>query len=530
MGLYGVQSKQSIFFVAIWAGLGMAGICGQCYATEETKPALMSNQDQSKRVTDASPSMALNPDALPEMPAGGSAAASPWESNLWMRVASGFSIPDLEGSLVERHERSYADDPDRLRKLIERAKPYLYYIVNEVERRGMPMEIALLPMIESAFNPYANSPAHASGLWQIMPATGRHLGLSQNHERDERLDVMAATHSALDYLEYLHTLFPDWQLALAAYNWGEGSLGRSVSRNQNKGLLVDYWTISMPRETRNYVPKLQALKNIIRNPSAYGVEIPIIPDRPYFRSVMIDKPMVVEHVAQLADISVREFSSLNPAFKKTVINGSGNPYRLLVPVEKAPALEQGIKGGGNRLLGGSVGAVFNPSAWAVNQVANGEPAAELSSKTVLSEATPSVNGVKGEVRQGAGETLVLPAVVVKPELQMTDEEEEEVAAPVVRWQEYRILRRDTLQGIGERYGVSVEDIVRWNHLKTRRAHPGHILRLRVERSAVPVRKLKHGDDTKTIKRESKTARHHARLSKRGHPSASVVRRVKNKKR
>ncbi|MES2205729.1 MAG: transglycosylase SLT domain-containing protein [Pseudomonadota bacterium] len=450
-----------------------------------------------------------NPDALPNISAG-TAVISPWDTSLWTRLIDGFSIPDLNGKIVEKQERVYANQPDYLRKLIERGRPYLYYVANEVERRGMPMEIALLPMIESAFNPNASSRAHALGLWQIIPSTGRNLGLSQSREHDERRDVMAATRSALDYLEYLHHLFPDWQLALAAYNWGEGALGRSVSRNQTRGLPVDYWSVAMPSETRSYFPKLQALKNIIRNPETYGIEIPAIPDRPYFRSVAIDKKIGVENAARLADISVNEFSSLNPAFKNPYINGASNKYRLLIPVEKAETFEERIKGQAVTKIAKSKENLSKVSS-GKNVLSNGDTKqGETTSQFVLlpdSNQVP-VNGLKGEVRLGAGETLSVPQDIVQPELNASSAEEDE-DDQTIKWVQHRVKSRETLTLIAKHYGVDIEDIQRWNHMEDTAIHKGKVLRLRVlvqEAVSQSSSKLRHHVKGKAIIKRSRHSR------------------------
>ncbi len=296
---------------------------------------------------------------------------------------------------------------------------------------------------------------------------------------------MAATRSALDYLEYLHHLFPDWQLALAAYNWGEGALGRSVSRNQSRGLPVDYWSISMPHETRSYFPKLQALKNIIRNPGSYGIEIPVIPDRPYFRSVAIDKRIGVENAARLADISVNEFSSLNPAFKNPYINGASNKYRLLIPVEKAETFEERIKGQAVINIANAKKEstlVVSAGKYPIN---NENKHDEMMSQFVLLPETHQVpvSGLKGEVRLGAGETLSVPQDIVQPELNASSHESEEDDDgdddKTIQWVQHKVKSRETLIRIAKHYGVDVEDIQRWNHMKDTEIQKGEMLRLRV---------------------------------------------------
>jgi membrane-bound lytic murein transglycosylase D len=181
--------------------------------------------------------------------------------DLWSRLRAGFAMPELDTALVRDRERWYATRPDYVQRMTERGSRYLFHIVEEVEKRGMPTELALLPFIESAFNPQAMSSAKASGMWQFMPATGRNFELRQNVFRDDRRDVLASTRAALDYLGKLHGMFGDWQLALAAYNWGEGNVQRAIARNRRAGLPTNSARLRMPDETRLYLPKLQAVKN-----------------------------------------------------------------------------------------------------------------------------------------------------------------------------------------------------------------------------------------------------------------------------
>ncbi|HET7033516.1 MAG TPA: transglycosylase SLT domain-containing protein, partial [Casimicrobiaceae bacterium] len=209
----------------------------------------------------------------------------PQADDLWTRIRRGYAIPDIDDPLVAKWEEWYSTRPDYIARMIDRSRRYLYYIVVEVEERHMPLEIALLPMVESAYNPNAMSVARASGIWQFTPSTGTHYGLQQNWWFDSRRDVIAATGGALNYLQKLYGDFNDWQLALAAYNWGEGNVARSIAKNQAKNLPADYASIKMPDETRNYLPKLQAIKNIVRDPEKYGLELGDIPDAPYFAVV-----------------------------------------------------------------------------------------------------------------------------------------------------------------------------------------------------------------------------------------------------
>ena len=208
-------------------------------------------------------------------------------SDLWVRIRQGMGMADLRGPRVQRRENWYASRPDYIQRMTERSGRYLFHIVEEIERRQMPMELALLPFIESAFNPEAVSSARAAGMWQFMPATGKSFDLKQNAFRDERRDVLASTEAALDYLQQLHDRFGDWHLALAAYNWGQGNVNRAITRNARAGLPTAYTDLKMPLETQDYVPKLQAVKNIVMRPEAFGVTLPEIDNHPFFNSVTI---------------------------------------------------------------------------------------------------------------------------------------------------------------------------------------------------------------------------------------------------
>lgn len=255
------------------------------------------------------------------------------QGDLWGRLREGFRLAPLDSELIQEHEEWYAARPDYVQRMIERSKRYLFHITDEVEKRGMPAEIALLPMIESAFNPVAYSRSHASGIWQFIPSTGKNFGLEQNATFDGRRDVVQATRAALDYLQKLYDMFGSWELALAAYNWGEGSVSRAIAKNQAKGLPTDYLSLSLPPETRNYVPRLLAVKNIVNNPNRYGLKIASIPNRPYFIAVPTPQKMDVKVAAELADISVSEFNNLNPAHKRSVI--SKTDTHILLPADKA---------------------------------------------------------------------------------------------------------------------------------------------------------------------------------------------------
>ena len=253
--------------------------------------------------------------------------------DLWHRIRKGFAIADLKGPLVTQKQKQYAARPEYLQRIIGRSKLYLYHIVEEIERRGLPMELALLPMVESAFNPMAYSRAHASGIWQFIPGTGKRFELEQNSWYDGRRDIVDSTSAALDYLTKLHSMHKDWHLALASYNWGENAVRRAVARNKAQRKKTDYASLGMPKETRHYIPKLQALENIIANPDKFGIDLDAIPNQPYF-AVVTELPDIDVHVAaKLADMSVQEFIALNPAFSRPLIRSSAT-RRLILPADK----------------------------------------------------------------------------------------------------------------------------------------------------------------------------------------------------
>ncbi len=255
------------------------------------------------------------------------------ESDLWQRVRRGFVMGELNSPLVQDQELWYANRPDYIKRFVERGSRYLYHIMEEVEKRGMPTEIVLLPIIESAFNPQAYSRANASGMWQFIPSTGKNFGLKQDWMTDNRRDVLLSTNAALDYLSKLYGMFNSWEHAFAAYNCGEGCVGRAIAYNQKRGLPTDFSSLRLPNETKAYVPKLIAVKNIILSPASYGVDLPPVENRPFFSIVPAPEKIDVSLAAKLAEMETESFNQLNPAFNKPVAS-SGTGF-FLVPVEHA---------------------------------------------------------------------------------------------------------------------------------------------------------------------------------------------------
>jgi len=254
--------------------------------------------------------------------------------NLWDRIRSGFAMPHLESPLVDRWQASYLARPQVLKGILERSRRYLFHVVEEASRRGMPLELALLPMVESGYNPAALSSAQASGLWQFIPSTARDYKLHLTPDYDARRDIAASTSAALDYLQVLHDLFGDWHLALAAYNWGEKSVARAIEQNAARGLRTDFASLSLPEETRNYLPKLQALKNLIAYAETFKLELEPIANQPYFTTIANDRSIDFALAARLSGVSLQELNSLNPGHNGAAVSKNG-ASGLVLPVEQA---------------------------------------------------------------------------------------------------------------------------------------------------------------------------------------------------
>jgi membrane-bound lytic murein transglycosylase D len=387
--------------------------------------------------------------------------------DLWDRIVRGYAIPDLDGPLVDKWERWYSERPDYVTRMVERSRRYLYHIVREVEARNMPLEIALLPMIESAFNPTAMSVSRASGIWQFIPSTGQHFGLKQNWWFDSRRDVLAATSSALDYLQKLHDQFDDWQLALAAYNWGEGNVARAIARNQAKGLPTDFSSlVKVPAETQNYVPKLQAVKNIVADPLRYNLSIGDLPDAPFFAVVHTTKRMDVKVAAELAELPQDEFLALNPQHNRPVIFGA-DEYTILLPIDNA------------ELFAAKLDLMDQPLvSWQAYRLKQGETLPQVAAKYGMSaETLRSVNGIGPNARVPIGHTLLVPAQRPSAESAASLANAVFTTVPAGRTLYYTVRRGESLPIIAARYGVSAQDLRRWNNLPQNAVGVGKRLRI-----------------------------------------------------
>ena len=404
--------------------------------------------------------------APPQLPGAIDLTAEP--DDLLERLRTGFSMPNINSDLVLYHQQWYLNRPDYLRRMVERSSRYLHHIIAELNKRGMPTELALLPMVESAYNPMAYSRSHASGLWQFIPSTGKQYKLEQNWWKDGRRDIVASTSAALDYLQYVYEMHGDWQLALASYNWGEGSVGRAIEKNRARGLPTDYLSLTMPNETKNYVPKLQALKNIFSNPKLLSdIGLRVVPNRPYFSTIVQNANIDVKVAARLAEMPVADFVALNPAHNRPVIK-SDTP--LVIPTDKVDTFMTNLE---------SHQSNDKPlSSWQSYTLRPGEKLEKVAPRFGMTVANlKAVNGISGRIKVAPGLTLLvagsdtgessdMAALPEQPRLPVAD------PVPAASGRTHLVRRGETLAKVAKHYGVSVAELKRLNHLRNDRVAPG----------------------------------------------------------
>jgi membrane-bound lytic murein transglycosylase D len=390
------------FLLAVVASLSCLPLQAAAEAVEPTPTTVPLSPELVTAPTDGltltPPSAQEIRDDLPPMPTI-DLTTSP--DDLWARVRNGFGMPDLDSPLVANRQAWYLNRPEMLQRIFDRSRRYLHHIVGELERRGMPTELALLPMVESAFNPLAYSRARALGMWQFIPSTGKNYKLDQNWWLDERRDIIASTSAALDYLQTIYEMHGDWQLALASYNWGEHAVARAIAKNQAKGLPTDYASLSMPGETRYYVPKLQALKNIVAHPELFGIALEPIPNRPYFGTVDIPGDMDLALAAKLAEVPIEEFVALNPAFQRPLIRGGDRAGQLVLPSEKLQTFRANLE---------RYAASDLPLAnWRTHSLKAGEQLDAVAKRYGLTVAhLKQLNGITPRVKLHTGFNLLVP--------------------------------------------------------------------------------------------------------------------------
>jgi len=394
------------------------------------------------------------------------------EINLWQRIFSRFEIKDENNLRSKKYEDWYSARPEYVERMMDRSQKYLFYVVGEVEKRGMPSEIALLPMIESAYNPIANSRSKAVGIWQFIPSTGRLYGLKQDWWQDKRRNVVDATNAALDYLQKLHALFGTWDLALAAYNAGEGTVSRAIAKNKAKGLPTDYAHLKLPAETKDYVPKLQAIKNIISNPNQYGLYINPIPNKPYFTYVEAPAVIDADLAANLAEISYDEFLLLNSEHRRPLIRTNEKTQQLILPINAADTFVKNLSQNEKPLV-----------SWNIYQPKRNEKIKTIANKFDMEESDLIKANDLNPHKSIKPSTIIL---VVKKEGTETnanqDIEESKINKETksensTKPNKHKVKRGDTLTKIAKKYGLSVDELKDINQISISDIQIGSTLKL-----------------------------------------------------
>lgn len=402
------------------------------------------------------------------------------QNDIWERMRDGFQLQDQLNTnpRIERQRLWFMSNQSFLENASERGAPYMHYVVERLEERDMPLELALLPMIESSYNPMAVSRAQAVGLWQFIPSTGTHFNLRQTNFYDGRRDITASTNAALTYLNRLHDMFNgDWLLALAAYNAGEGTVSRAIERNERLGLPTDYWNLPLPQETQDYVPKLLALSQLVNAPTIYGINLSPIANQPYFTSIRVKPGLDLSQVAAAGDLDQDELQQLNPAFKRGVtLDG---PHHLLVPLAKADSLKAGVA---------NLEPVQVKPLVASNngryRVRKGDSLHSIAQRYRLSVAELKAANRLSANRLRNGQTLVIPGQPGRPTIEPESprqlaqvESSKTIASARVATRSYTVKNGDTLWNIAKKNGVEIADLKRWNGLDSHGVKPGQTLKL-----------------------------------------------------
>lgn len=386
--------------------------------------------------------------------------------DLWSRLRSGFQFTgnDLpEAALVQL--KWFTSRPDYLSLITKRATPYLHYIVEQVEARGIPLEIALLPVIESGFQPFARSHAAAAGLWQFIPSTGKYFGLAQNNWYDGRRDVVAATDAALTYLEKLYGDFGDWELALAAYNSGEGRVARAIEANEKAGLATDFWSLKLPKETQAYVPRLMAFTHIVLSPETYGLTLPEIPNAPYFDIVEVDAQIDFVIAAEMANIDIKSFYYLNPAYNRWTTPLTGT-YKLLVPVEYSASFQAQLETMPDE----------ERLNWKHYTIKRGDSISKIAAKYQTSSAAVKHYNPAEVTKLTAGNILRIPVPVAALKHYQVHPIQQRMARRDAKRITHVVKLGDSWWAVARRYGVDINKLARWNKSKTTKTlRPGQKL-------------------------------------------------------
>ena len=450
-----------------WFFAGAALLLGGCAAQPAKPPA----HDQI--VVQPAPSTVESP--APDT-AGNAAGAAPsltmpreWQhhngedyDDLFDRMRAGFALDEVQEPAIDQQLAWFEHNPDYLERVFQRGQRYLYHVVTEVEARGMPLEFALLPVVESAYEPFAYSTSRAAGMWQFIPGTGARFGLKQNWWYDGRRDVIESTRASLDYLQALHDQFDgDWLLAIAAYNVGENTVQRELDYNRAHGKPTDFWHLKLPAETRAYVPKLLALKRLMAEPERYGLEFAVIPNEPYFAVIDTTSQIDLKIAAQLAGTAYDELVALNPGYNRWATDPDG-PHRMLVPIDNADGFETALKS-------------LSPEdrvRYSIHEVTRRDTLATIARQYGTSAAVISkINDLKGG-KVTAGETLKIPEISgqlpdkVLLAASRVDRPQSDLGGRRQRQIVYRVRAGETLSSIARRHGMPVSTLARLNNMGT----------------------------------------------------------------
>ena len=381
--------------------------------------------------------------------------------DLLARLRSGFTIETSMNSHIQAHLDRFVRHPEYLDLVFNRAQRYMPYIVDELEKRSLPFELALLPIVESAYDPFAYSHGRAAGLWQIIPGTATRFGIRQNWWYDGRRDVVDSTDGALSYLEYLHDLMDgDWLLAIASYNSGEGNVLRAAKRNRSRSRPTDFWNLKLPKETSSYIPKLLALVELVRDPGAFGVDLPELIDTPQFAQTDVGGQLDLALAAELAGVDVDTLYAFNAGFNHWATDPEG-PHRLVLPVDVSEGFNEAL-------------AALPPDErvrWQRHKVRSGETLSEIAEqyRTTMA-AIRGANGIRGNTIR-AGKYLTVP-VASKPLQDYSQSADARLAKTQNRERagnrvEHRVSSGESFWSIGRRYGVGMRQLAAWNGMAPR---------------------------------------------------------------
>ncbi|EWH12101.1 membrane-bound lytic murein transglycosylase [Catenovulum agarivorans DS-2] len=424
-------------------------VTNQTESTNDTSQFIAAIDDSTEVYADISQVVALNQ---------GVEANEVVYGDVWKRIQSQLSLPVAENRRLQIQRAWYVNHPEYLNRVAKRAEPFLYYIVEEIEKRELPMELALLPIVESAFDPYAYSPSAASGLWQFMPTTAKRFGLAQNWWYDGRRDIVASTKAALDYLEKLHQQFDgNWLHALAAYNSGEGRVARAIQKNYRSGENIDYWSLELPRETDAYVPKLLALADIVKRPYKYGIDIYSIANVQVVDVVEVESQIDLAIAAELAEMNVNDFTAYNPGYSRWATSPDG-PHKFLLPIDKAEAFKANMAN--------------KPSAelisWRRYQIQSGDTLSTIAQRHQTTiETIRTANKIKGHhIRKG--DYLMIPTSAARSTVYPADDTTSSITDATMQDNQssiqYTVKRGDTFWDIGKAHKVNIRDLAKWNNM------------------------------------------------------------------